>query len=172
MVFCGSALASNSSEPESNFSLTISPLHLLVSVVEINGEFKATNNLGVALILGAGRVKSVISGDSYSVREYGCQLNYYPDSNFNQGVHYGLEVMRIEVELISSSSLKSSGSGVSYGPYFGYKTMLGSGLILVTQLGYQSYSVFAKAQDSNGNSASAGGGGSGLLLNLNVGFSF
>ena len=117
-------------------------------------------------------MKSLVAGDSYSVREYGFQVNYYPDSNFNQGVQYGLEVMRIDVELISSSSIKSTGSGVAFGPYFGYKYALGSGFILVTQLGFQGYSISAKAQDSNGNSASAGGGGGGLLLNLNVGYNF
>ena len=172
LIFCGHALASDAPKPEKNFTLTIAPLHLLLGIVEVNGEFKANNNLGVALILGTGTYKSTITTDSFSVSEYGFQVSYYPDSNFNDGVQYGLEVMRVDLQLISKSNIKSSGSGVAFGPYIGYKAVLDSNFVFVGQIGFQGYSVTAKAQDSNGNSASAGGAGGGLLLNLNVGYSF
>jgi len=178
MAICNSTFASDAAIPDDHVSLTISPLHLVTSIVEVNGEFKVDKNLGVALILGSGTFKtttvgnSTIQGDTYSIREYGFQVNYYPNSNFSQGLQYGIEIMKIDLDLISSNNIKSSGSGVAFGPYLGYKTDLGIGLILVSQIGYQGYSVSAKAQDSNGNTASAAGGGGGLLLNLNLGFNF
>lgn len=172
LTFCGCALASDAAEPENNFSITISPLHLLVPIVLVNGEFKANNNFGVSLMLGAGTLGLAGSSASYSVRQYGFQVNFYPDSNFNEGLQYGLEVFRADIELISSSSIKASGNVFALGPYVGYKAAFDGDFILVTQFGYQVASVTATARDNNGNLASVGAGGGGLLLNLNVGFNF
>lgn len=103
LVFCGAVLASEADATTKRITLTISPLHLFAPIVEINGEFKASDNLGVALIAGVGN-QSSLGGDTYSVSEYGIQVNYYSGSNFNQGVQYGVELMKINVELDSSSS--------------------------------------------------------------------
>jgi hypothetical protein len=138
-------------------AITISPLHLVSPIVEITVEKRASENLGVAGIAGAG------TSEEYRVWELGVSGRYYLLGDFASGLQLGAEAVYVH---INTGSSELSGSGLSVGPFVGGKWTANSGFTLDGQLGAQ----YVGTQASSG-STSASEYSLGPLLNLNLGWS-
>jgi hypothetical protein len=73
--------------PRRVFSLTFSPIHLLFPVVELTGEARVHDKVGVALVGGAGKIKDAQSNLSADVYEAGGQVRVYVLGDFRGPVH-------------------------------------------------------------------------------------
>jgi hypothetical protein len=151
--------------PRRVFSLTISPLHLTLPVVELTGEARVHDKIGVALIGGAGKYTDPnINGVSATVYEVGGQVRAYVIGDFRHGMQVGGEVLYLH---LSDARLAATGEGLAIGPFIGYKIMIDAGFTFDAQLGVEHISL----QASNA-SNSASDKTFIPLLNLNVGWSF
>ncbi len=161
---------------ETSVAVTLSPLHLLIPMVEVTGEFRLMDNLSVAGILGGGRLQG-ISGDTevdLTIYEIGAQGRYYLTGSFQSGLHVGVELLQLGITggaTAGEISASASGQGFSAGAFAGYKHTFGFGLVLDGQLGYSVMLVKASAS-GEGASVSAGESSRGVLLNLNIGWAF
>ena len=152
-------------EPDRVFSLTWSPLHLILPVVELTGEFKPMPHFGVSVIAGVGSVTDSMTKVSGRALEGGGQINWYPLRDF-AGLDFGVEALYLSIDNVNLDS-SATAAGLAIGPFIGYKAMFPFGLTLVAQLGVEF--VAAKAQSS---SAMADQKDVIPLLNLNAGWSF
>ncbi len=151
--------------PRRVFSLTISPIHLLLPVVEVTGEARVHDNVGVALIAGAGRYTDPnVSGISATVYEAGAQVRVYVIGDFRHGMQVGGELLYLH---LNDDRVAISGEGLAVGPFLGYKIMIDAGFTFDAQLGFEHISARAE-----GNGATANDRTFIPLLNLNVGWSF
>jgi len=156
--------------PHRVFSLTISPLHLFLPVVELTGEYRALDKLGFALIAGAGKYKysSYLSNVSAGVFEVGGQLRYYVVGDFRHGMQLGAEVLYLH---LTDHQVTVAGEGVAMGPFAGYKIITSIGFTFEGQLGVEY--VAARAWARNGAVTASDTDDAWIpLLNLNVGWSF
>ncbi len=157
-----------------SFSLTISPLHLVLPIVELTGEVRLSDKMGVAGILGAGTLKSDSTFSSeeskFSAFELGAQFRYYAFGTFRHGMQLGVEAVYLRISgNIGSASGRSE--GLAFGPFVGYKIITSAGFTFDGQLGVQRMGIASQAHDST--SSASGSDSSYLpLLNLNVGWSF
>jgi hypothetical protein len=151
--------------PRRVFSLTISPLHLFLPVVELTGEARVHDKVGVALIAGAGKYTDPdVSGISATVYEAGGQVRVYIVGDFRHGMELGGELLYIH---LNDDRIAISGEGLAVGPFLGYKIMIDAGFTFDAQLGFEHISARA-----DGNGATANDRTFIPLLNLNVGWSF
>jgi hypothetical protein len=160
-----------------DFSLTISPFHLILPIYEFTGEFNINQNLGLALIGGYGNVKiskfdsdPQFSNDILKIYEIGGQINYYPIGSFDHGLQLGVEVLYVGI-IGNHENIEISANGIAVGPFIGYKIIFDSGFTLNFQLGYEKIFAYGKASDGT-NSASDSGTDNIVLLNINAGWSF
>ncbi len=157
------------------FSLTVSPLHLVLPIVELTGEYAIMNDLSAALILGGGKITSEASGlvaeETYTAYEVGAQGRYYLLGDFEHGMQVGAEALYLYLDRDGESSITVSGAGLALGPFIGYKIATHIGFTFDAQLGFQ-YMV-ARAEATDGTNTAKGEDSDILpLLNLNVGWSF
>jgi len=75
------------SQPKFHTTITISPLHLALPVVELMGEFSLQPKISLAAIGGIG------SYMDFSIVELGGQFNYYLIGDFDQGMQGGVELL-------------------------------------------------------------------------------
>lgn len=149
---------------DKHVSITLSPVHLFLPFVEVTGEGRVLDKLGVAGIAGVGATQG------YSLFEVGAQGRYYAVGSFDHGMELGAEALVIRAGG-SPSGATASGVGVSVGPFIGYKIAARFGLTFDMQVGVQYSSVSAQA--SNGSTTeTAQDGGLAPLVNLNLGWSF
>jgi hypothetical protein len=149
-------------------SITFSPLHLILPIVEFTGEYRVAPKIGAAIIVGGGSVKA--GSTTANAFEVGASVRYYLLGNFAKGLQLGGEVDYLKVAA-TQSDVAAKAQGVAVGPFFGGKWTSSFGLTFDGQLGYQ-YLV-AQGHASSGTSASTSNASKNLvLLNLNVGFSF
>lgn len=154
LLFSASAVAI---EPYDHaVSVTVSPLHLVLPIIEATGEFRLADKASVAVIGGFGSVSG------YSAAEVGGQGRYYPIGDFDHGLQVGGEVLAIFV-----SDSNAAGLGLSVGPFLGYKIAARFGLTFDIQLGAQAYVVGASSGTSSARESAVG-----PLLNINLGWSF
>lgn len=144
-------------------SLTISPLHLVLPIVELTGEYRVNPKLGIAVIVGGGKVTPENSQSS-SVFEIGGSARYYVLGSFRKGIQLGAEVDYLHV---SADGTEVKGAGIAAGPFVGAKWVSSFGLTFDGQIGGQ----YLKAQ-ARSNTATANASNTVVLLNLNVGYSF
>jgi hypothetical protein len=145
-------------------ALTLSPVHLMLPVVEVMGELRAHPKLGVAAIVGGGRV------DDVSAYELGGQINYYLLGGFDHGMQLGVETMYLHADK-TESGIAAAANALAVGPYVGYKVAMEVGFTFNAQLGVQA--AVLKAEATSGTSmAMAEDKEVFPLLNLNVGWSF
>ncbi|MEP6653229.1 MAG: hypothetical protein ABJA82_07710 [Myxococcales bacterium] len=159
--------------PRRLVSVTISPLHLTLPIVELTTEVRVLDKLGLAAVLGAGKVTSEPMGApkfTADVWEAGVQGRYYVVGDFRHGMQLGGEVIYMHLSA-DTQGVSAFANGFSMGGFVGYKVMADVGFTFDTQLGYQLIGVGAKANDGS-TTASQSGKEGGLLLNLNVGWSF
>ncbi len=146
-------------------SLTFSPLHLTLPLVEITAEYNVAPHAGIAVIGGLGKVTSgSITASAY---EAGGQFNYYLLRHFS-GLHAGVEAMYMHLDHVNIDSSVTAG-GLSIGPYLGYKLAASFGLTFIAQLGVD---FLAARASSTMSSQTASDRTVFPLLNLNLGWSF
>jgi hypothetical protein len=146
-------------------SVTWSPIHLVLPVVELAAELSVAPQIGVGVILGAGRVSDSLDTITATALEAGAQFNYYFMRPFS-GLHAGGEVVYLHLGDVEQDSTASA-SGLSLGPYVGYKVMTSIGFTFVAQGGV----TFAAYRASN-LSQSQSERRVFPLINLNIGWSF
>lgn len=145
-------------------SITFSPVHLLVPMLEVQGEFRVHDRVGVAAIGGFGRTSGL------SLFEGGLSARAYPLGDFDHGLQLGAEATYLGA-MGTVGGVQAAGTGLTAGPFAGYKIAARFGLTFELQLGYQWMAVGARAQ-SGGVTATEEQVDSGVLLNLNLGWSF
>lgn len=168
---------SGHTHPDFDFSLTMSPLHLALPMLELNGELKLANKFGMSLIGAYGRPRVVATYSdgtkenyTFSAYELGGQCVFYPIGNFRHGMQLGAEVLYVKV-LGNIDNVSLEGAGLGVGPFIGYKLIFDNGITLNAQLGVERLFLRASASDSS-SSANANDKKTTALLNLNVGYSF
>jgi hypothetical protein len=160
--------------PRRVFSLTISPVHLTAPIVELTGEARVLDKLGIAAVAGAGKLSSKETATapkrSASAYEVGLQGRYYLLGDFRHGLQLGAEAMYLHVA-DDDPTFSATGKGLAIGPFVGYKYTADVGFTFDTQLGFQHISAAAEA--SHGvRQETAEDSGNIVLLNINVGWSF
>lgn len=151
--------------PRRVFSLTISPIHLLLPVVELTAEARVHDKVGVAVIAGAGKYSDPdVSGISATVFEAGGQVRFYVVGDFRHGMQLGGELLYLH---LYDDRIAISGEGLAVGPFIGYKIMVDAGFTFDAQVGFEHISARADGSGSTANDKSFI-----PLLNLNVGWSF
>lgn len=150
--------------PHRVFSLTISPLHFFLPVVELTAELRAHDKVGVALVGGAGKITDKTANISATAYEVGGQLRFYALGDFRHGMMVGAEALYAH---LSDSNVSLTGQGLAVGPFLGYKVISDPGFTFDTQLGAQYMAVRA----TDGVSAASDDQFI-VLLNLNIGWSF
>jgi hypothetical protein len=168
-------LAAAQAETERSFSLTISPLHLIMPFYEFTGENALSPKFGVAAIGGYGSTELEYSDGStkdIGIMELGAQAAYYVFGDFNGGMQVGGEVLWIKPFLPKESDVTVSVNGVAVGPMVGYKWVTEFGLTIFLQGGYEFLFAGAKAKNSAGEEIEASAETGVPLLNINAGWSF
>lgn len=164
-LLASTALAAPAKEPyDHDVSITFSPVHLFVPMLELTGEFRAHDRVGVAAIAGFGSMSGL------SLVEGGLSARAYPLGDFDHGLQLGAEATYLGA-LGTIQGVQASGTGLTAGPFVGYKIAARFGLTFEIQLGYQWMAVGARAEQG-GVSATAEETDSGPLLNINLGWSF
>lgn len=145
-------------------SITFSPIHLSLPIVELTGEYRVDDKMGAALIVGAGTV------DGYNAYEVGAQYRYYVLGSFIHGLQVGAELLYLSID-DTEGNVTASGNGLAIGPFVGYKIASNLGFTFDLQAGAQYLAMQAEAEVG---SASASDEDSDIipLLNLNFGWSF
>jgi hypothetical protein len=176
-----SAEARAEDQREEVVSLTFSPIHLLFPAVEVQGEYKVIDGLGLSLIGAYGWPTETIENENglkedvrFDVIEVGTQVMWYPLRKF-RSLQVGAEVLYIHVsttEPVGTENATGLASGVTVGPLVGYKFILGPGFTGFVQGGVQFIALHAEASDDTGASDSDDVSTVGLNLNLNLGWSF
>lgn len=165
LVLSGPAYAADADVPDvqHNLSITLSPVHLVLPILEVTGEYRITDKFGLAAVLGAGRIKD--GSSTFGAFELGAQARYYVLGSFVHGMQLGAELMYVAVA--SDSQQMVNGQGLSTAPFVGYKIAANGGFTFDCQLG-AAYTVI----QANSGSSTVSGSGWARFLNLNVGWSF
>lgn len=152
-------------EPDRIASLTWSPAHLILPMVELTGEFKMMPHFGISVIGGVGSVTDSMTKVSGRALEGGGQLNWYPLRDF-AGLDVGIEALYLSIDDVNVDSAATA-AGLAIGPFVGYKAMFPIGLTLVAQVGVEAIAAHAKSSSAMADQKDVI-----PLLNLNAGWSF
>lgn len=153
-------------------SLTISPYHLTLPIVELTAEFRMTPDVGVAGIVGVG------SYEGASVWEFGGQCNYYLVGDFDHGMQIGAEIQYMTMSdegSVFDEQVSWVGRGLALSPMLGYKYAAGFGLTLNVQAGVAFIIANTDVERESDFSSSQGSyerDGTAIMSNLNIGWSF
>jgi hypothetical protein len=148
-------------------ALTFSPLHLVLPVVELQGEFNLGNAMSASAILGIGQASDANDIVNATVIEIGGQFTYYLVGGFDHGMQLGAEVLFVYLTDADAVPGGVFGGGLSLGPYIGYKVAADFGLTFMAQLGVAVMAVAAASDDESASDSAIT-----PLLNINVGWSF
>lgn len=143
------------------WSITVSPLHLTMPVVELMAELRARGSWSAAGILGGGVVSE--DGTRHAVAEVGGQVRYYMVGDFDHGLNLGGELLHIAAETEMSSV---NATGTALGPFVGYKFAARFGATIDAQLGVAILAVDGDDDDDTDAAAIL------PLVNINAGWSF
>jgi hypothetical protein len=179
LIVCAFCLTAAQAQSDKLFSLTISPIHLVLPVVELTGEYAVTPDFGISAIAGYGGISiEETSSNSAATRtvnipvlELGGQLNYYAVGNFRHGMQLGGELLWVKLSIPKDEEVSGTANGVEVGPLIGYKWAASFGLTFLVQAGYEFVFFQAKTTDINGNEVESSADSGIPLLNLNIGWS-
>lgn len=163
--------------PSELVTVSISPLHLFIPMLELQVELRLGELFGIAAIGGVGTLTVETSdGDqlSFPAQEVGGQLVFYPTEAFRNW-QLGVEALLLRVEIderIGSDRVTGLGAGLSAGPFLGYKWISDVGFSVFVQGGFTVAVVKSEATNDLGQSATVKENDLLLLLNVNVGWSF
>jgi hypothetical protein len=165
-------------ERNHDVSITFSPIHLLLPVVEVTGEYALDDKFGLALIGGFGSIPittttigpfgSSSSTEHVGVWELGGHANYYVVGTFDHGMQLGAEVLWVGASAGGNSTHGAVlATGLAVGPYVGYKIVTRIGFTFEGNLGVEYMAAHASSSTSTADQKTVI-----PLLNLNVGWSF
>jgi hypothetical protein len=135
------------------FSLTLFPFQIAmplprmgsVYLVELTGEVRATDKIGVAFIAGAGRHTDTDTADGVTFYDLaldaGLEARYYLLGDFSGGLTLGWELywwdlVEVATTTQDGSSTGAENRGLTTGPLIGYKHVWPVGFTVDAQLGY------------------------------------
>jgi hypothetical protein len=166
-------------------AILISPIHLILPVVEITAEIRVHERIGVAVIGGIGSIDPYqfqrtqpppgVKTGRFTVWELGGQFVSYPVGHFDHGMQLGAELLYVGVAGTAESATNSAsgtGQGLSVGPFIGYKFTAKVGFSLALQGGVAYLTARADAKDAQGNTSSTSDSQVGPLININLGWAF
>ena len=153
----------NTRDDGPSMSLTFSPLHLALPMLELTGEYRVNPKVGVAVIVGGGKVTPKNSPSS-SIFELGASVRYYALGSFRKGIQIGAEVDYLHA---SADGTDVRGAGIAAGPFVGAKWISAFGLTLDGQIGAQYLQAQARSATTSASLSNTT-----VLLNLNIGYSF
>jgi hypothetical protein len=145
-------------------SLTFSPIHLFLPVVELTAEVRLPVDFSVAAIGGYGGHQGV------TLWEAGAQARYYLLGSFEHGMPIGVEALYIGAG-DSRQGVRARATGLAVGPFIGYKFAADVGFTIDLAGGFQYVTLSASATDGS-NRASLSENTIIPLINLNLGWSF
>lgn len=154
-------------------SITLSPIHLFMPILEATIELRAAPGLGLAGIVGLG---SVAVEDEYGTKdrlsafEAGAQIVWYPLDAFDS-LQLGAELLYVHVSG-DLEDVEGYGAGLAVGPFVGYKLLTDAGFTLFVQGGFQYMTLQAEARGSDGATSQDADSAIIPLLNFNLGWSF
>lgn len=156
--------------PRHIISVTISPLHLILPFVELVGEYRLMDEVGLALVVGGGSLSSPNIDYNVNIFQLGVQGNYYFFGDFDHGAHAGVDILGMRASA-SDGGIDASATSGLLGIFLGYKVIASFGVTFVIQAGIQHTVILAEATDGT-TSVEQTASGLGPLLNLNLGWSF
>ncbi len=168
-------------QPPRDVTLSFSPLHLLLPVLELQAELRLGNYFGLTAFGGVGRV-TVEVPDSYDPRatdeealtlyEAGAILSVYPLEPF-RSLMLGVELdwVHVSSDDLGDESIQGFATGLSLGPLLGYKHVSAAGFTVVVQGGVARIALHAEASDEAGTDEEDDEQWV-PILNLNLGWSF
>ncbi len=142
VVTAGVAAAQPAEQPKDGRRLTLmwAPIRLVIPVVEVTGEYRLADKLGLMLELGGGQ-RSVTSGNAEATGteyEVGAQVHYYLLGSFTRGLEIGAEVLDEYVkfhEPLPAGIVGVAAGGITAGAFVGYKVAMRVGFTFEAQLG-------------------------------------
>lgn len=145
-------------------SLTFSPLHLFLPVVELTAEVRLPVDFSVAAIGAYGGHRGV------TLWEAGAQARYYLLGGFEHGMPLGVEALYLGAS-DNRGGVDARVTGLAVGPFIGYKLATDHGFTLDLAGGVQYIALSGFATDGS-SSASLTDNTMIALINLNLGWSF
>ena len=134
--------------------------------MELTGEARVHDKVGVALIGGAGKYTDPnVTSISATVYEAGAQVRVYVIGDFRHGMQVGGELLYLH---LNDDRVAISGEGLAVGPFLGYKIMIDAAYSVRRPVELQ----HIEQRRAQGNGATANDRSIIPLLNLNVGWSF
>jgi hypothetical protein len=144
------AVAADSAPRERHVAVSFGPILLMtedVRVLEITTEARIKDKLGLALVLGAGKITQdlplFLPDESATVIEAGLQARYYLLGSFQRGLQLGADATYMRT---AHDYLRAKGDGLRAGPFVGGKYTTGFGLMFEGQLGY-AWKVVERSDD-------------------------
>lgn len=168
-------VAAAQAQTEQRFTLSFSPFHLALPVVEIMGEYALSPKFAVAAIGGFGSISVENSQNklvTMPVLELGAQANYYVVGSFRHGMQLGAELLWLKIDPPTDQGVLVDVNGMALGPFVGYKWAARFGLTFMVQGGYEFLFAQADAKDEFGREAESSAESGVVLFNSNVGWSF
>jgi hypothetical protein len=162
-------------EKARDVSVTISPLHLLMPLAEVDVEARLGDFLGLAVLGGIGQVSVEDSLDreqDFAAYEVGVRFIGYPLEPF-ESLQVGAEVLWVKVssDELQGGSVQGAASGVAAGPFLGYKLITRGGFTLFVEGGVEYMFIRAEASDATETQREEDSRWI-PLLNANLGWSF
>ncbi len=157
-------------------TLTLSPIHVLIPMLEMQAEVRVGDFLGLSVIGGGGRLMAKNAAGKerhFGAYEYGGQIAFYPSSVF-KGLQLGAEALWMHVDVadvIGTDRVTGLGAGLTLGPFIGYKWIEEPGFTVFVQGGCSITAIHTPAKNTLGQDATSKEPDLLLLLNFNVGWS-
>lgn len=170
----GTAAAQPQDEPARDWSVTLSPIHLVIGpIVEVTAEHRVGDRFGFAVMAGAGQFTDQSDTgveNTFTVFEGGISVRGYVLGDFDRGLQLGAaaEYLQLSGDDVNNSGLSAIGNGLLLAPFVGYKHVWSFGLTFDGQLGPSYLAVRAEGDDGS----SAEDSKVGVHLNLNLGWSW
>jgi hypothetical protein len=161
----GDQVAAQAEPDDEQVTVSWSPVHLALPVVELEGEYRVVPHIGVGVIAGVGRVSDSSNMITATAYEIGGQFNYYFMKPFS-GLHGGVEALYLTVGDVAQDSSVTA-DGLSLGGFVGYKLLTSFGFTFVAQGGAAYLAVNAKSSSTMATDKRLY-----PLINLNIGWSF
>lgn len=173
-----SVKAADGDDVQHQWSVTLSPVHLILPVLEVAAEYRLQDKIGIGGLLGGGqiKVKDLVSDDdiTFLVLDAGGSFRYYVLGTFIHGMQLGTELSYTYVSTSDTyDDISAVAGGLSAAGFVGYKIATNVGFTFEIQGGAQYMILDASAKSqSTGDKAKASDSKAGPLLNLQLGWSF
>ena len=147
-------------------SVTMSPIHLVIPMLELSAEVRILPRFGVAVIAGGGATRIKQTDELIKLVEGGISPRYYVWGSFRRGLQVGAELLYLHAIADDFTGATISASGLSVSPYVGYKWTHRSGFTFEAQGGVSILAIRGEGQMTSSSSTEVG-----PLVNLQVGWS-